>query len=89
MPTETTSPQYPAGPNAEGGSVILRESVDAAGRVTAIDTELEAKALTSAVETAARQWTFAPAQKSGTAIFSTVVLAVTFREPLIAIAPAR
>src|SRR3984957_11887150 len=89
LPTETTSPQYPAGPNAEGGSVILRESVDAAGRVTAIDTELEAKALTSAVETAARQWTFAPAQKSGTAIFSTVVLAVTFREPLIAIVPAR
>ena len=89
LPTETTSPQYPAGTNTEGGSVILRESVDAAGRVTAIDTELEAKALTSAVETAARQWTFAPAQKSGTAIFSTVVLAVTFREPLIASAPAR
>ena len=72
--------------NATGYGRIVR---DAAGRVTAIDTELEAKALTSAVETAARQWTFAPAQKSGTAIFSTVVLAVTFREPLIASAPPR
>ena len=89
LPTETTSPQYPAGPNAEGGSVILRESVDAAGRVTAIDTELEAKPLTSAVEAAASQWTFAPAQKSGAAIPSTVVLAVTFRKPLIASAPPR
>jgi TonB family protein len=89
QPTETTSPQYPIGAKEEGGSVILRESVDATGRVIALETVTEpnVKPLTNAVETAARQWTFAPAQKSGVAIPSTVILAVTFREPLIASAP--
>jgi hypothetical protein len=89
LPTETTSPQYPGGGKLEGGSVILRESVDAAGRLTALDNELDTKPLTSAAEAAARQWTFTPALKSGAAIPSTAIIAVTFREPLIASAPIR
>jgi len=83
IPTETISPLYPAGANAAGGSVILRESIDASGRVTAVDTELDDPPLTAAVEAAAQKWIFAPAQKSGTPIDSAVVISVTFREPLV------
>jgi hypothetical protein len=84
---ETVSPQYPAGANSAGGSVILRESVDATGRVASVDTVLDDGPLTAAVETAAQKWIFAPAQKSGVAIDSTVIISATFREPLVVSAP--
>jgi outer membrane biosynthesis protein TonB len=87
--TETASPQYPAGANSAGGSVILRQSIDAAGHVTAVEAELDAKPLTAAVAAAAGLWIFAPAQKSGAAIDSTAIIAVTFREPLVVSAPTR
>jgi hypothetical protein len=71
-----------------GGSVILRESVDASGRVAAVDTVLNDGPLTASVEAAAQKWIFAPAQKSGAAIDSTAIISVTFREPLIISAPS-
>src|SRR6202453_1356771 len=86
--TETMSPQYPAAANSMGGSVILRESVDASGRVAAVDTVLNDGPLTASVEAAAQKWIFAPAQKSGSAIDSTAIISVTFREPLIISAPS-
>src|SRR5271156_4058343 len=87
--TETASPQYPAGANSAGGSVILRESVEASGRVASVDTVLDDRPLTASVEAAAQKWIFAPAQKSGSAIDSTAIISVTFREPLIVSAPTR
>src|ERR1700678_3738881 len=86
--TETMSPQYPAAANSMGGSVILRESVDASGRVAAVDTVLNDGPLTASVEAAAQKWIFAPAQKSVSAIDSTAIISVTFREPLIISAPS-
>ena len=86
--TETASPRYPAGANSAGGSVILRESVEASGRVASVDTVLDDRPLTASVEAAAQKWIFAPARKSGAAIDSTAIIAVTFREPLVVSAPS-
>ena len=61
------------------GSVILREQVDAEGRVRLVDVVHGEKSLTSATVAAAREWRFAPGRQGGVDSDSEVILVVTYR----------
>jgi TonB family protein len=81
-PTSTTEPAYPD-PSAKPGSVILYGSVDKTGQLGSIQVVRGAEPLTQAALAAAQGWKFEPAMQQGNTVDSAVVIAVSFRQPLV------
>jgi len=82
VPVTTVEPGYPYPSNAEG-SVILYGTVSADGRLGGIKVVRGLEPLTDAAISAARQWQFAPAKRSGAPVPSAAVIVVTYRRPLV------
>jgi TonB family protein len=82
VPMTTVEPEYPY-PSTGEGSVILYGRVGADGQLTDVKVVRDLEPLTDAAISAARQWRFAPAKRSGVAMPSAAVIVVTFRRPLV------
>ncbi|HXY79317.1 MAG TPA: energy transducer TonB [Candidatus Bathyarchaeia archaeon] len=81
VPLTTVEPLYPATGGAEG-SVILYESIDREGRIASVQVAQGLDSLSASALAAAKEWRFAPAGHSGSAIESAAIVVFTFRHPL-------
>jgi len=81
VPLTTVEPLYPATGGAKG-SVILYESIDREGRIASVQVVQGLDSLSASALAAAKEWSFAPARHSGSAIESAAIVVFTFRHPL-------
>jgi TonB family protein len=78
LPVVTTVPE-PSATSAAEGSVILSGKIDARGQLVSMQVLRDTGALAPAIESAVREWQFAPGKRAGENCDSTVIVVVVRR----------
>jgi len=84
LPLTFTDPGYPQAATAEG-VVIIDVPIDKNGNPLTMLTVQDVPQLTDVARTAIRSWKFMPAMESGKPVVGMLIVAISFRRPLVVI----